>query len=406
MDARRTVEAVWRMHSARLVAALTRLVHDVGLAEDFAQDAYLAALEQWPREGVPAEPAGWLLTTARRRAIDMIRRERVRDEKYALLAVADDDEGGTGTDSELLSLVFVACHPVLSQESRAALTLRLVGGLSTEEIAHAFLVPPATMGQRISRAKRTLTEAEVPFAMPDPDALPARLNAVLEVVYLIFTEGYSATSGDRWIRRDLAERAMRLGRMLAGLMPTEPEVFGLVALMELQASRFAARIGRDGQPVLLEDQDRGRWDRTLIAHGLGALSRARGLRKPLGPYTVQAAIAACHARAPRFADTDWPAILALYDALTHLAPSPVVRLNRVVAVLHVDGPQAALDAVDELRDDPRLGRYHLFGAIRGDLLMRLGRQAEAADELERAAGLAPTRQERTLLMERAAAATR
>jgi len=404
MDARRTVEAVWRMHSARLVAALTRLVHDVGLAEDFAQDAYLAALEQWPREGVPDQPAGWLLTTARRRAIDMIRREKLQDQKYALLAA--DDGGGTGTDSELLSLVFVACHPVLSQESRAALTLRLVGGLSTEEIARAFLVPPATIGQRISRAKRTLAEAEVPFAVPDPDELPARLSAVLEVVYLIFTEGHSATSGDRWIRRDLAERAMRLGRMLAGLMPTEPEVYGLVALMELQASRFAARTGPGGHPVLLEDQDRGRWDRTLIAHGLGALSRARGLRKPLGPYTVQAAIAACHARAPRFADTDWTAILALYDALTQLAPSPVVRLNRVVAVLHVDGPQAALDAVDELRDDPRLGRYHLFGAVRGDLLLRLGRFAEAADELERAAGLAPTRQERTLLMERAAAATR
>ncbi|HTF08425.1 MAG TPA: RNA polymerase sigma factor [Asanoa sp.] len=404
MDTRRTVEAVWRMHSARLVAALTRLVHDVGLAEDFAQDAYLAALEQWPREGVPDQPAGWLLTTARRRAIDMIRREKLQDQKYALLAA--DDGGGTGTDSELLSLVFVACHPVLSQESRAALTLRLVGGLSTEEIARAFLVPPATIGQRISRAKRTLAEAEVPFAVPDPDELPARLSAVLEVVYLIFTEGHSATSGDRWIRRDLAERAMRLGRMLAGLMPTEPEVYGLVALMELQASRFAARTGPGGHPVLLEDQDRGRWDRTLIAHGLGALSRARGLRKPLGPYTVQAAIAACHARAPRFADTDWTAILALYDALTQLAPSPVVRLNRVVAVLHVDGPQAALDAVDELRDDPRLGRYHLFGAVRGDLLLRLGRFAEAADELERAAGLAPTRQERTLLMERAAAATR
>ncbi|MEV4622599.1 RNA polymerase sigma factor [Asanoa sp. NPDC049573] len=404
MDARRTVDAVWRVHSARLVAALTRLVHDVGLAEDFAQDAYLAALEQWPREGIPDEPAGWLLTTARRRAIDMIRRERVRDEKYALLAI--DEEAGTGTDSELLSLVFVACHPVLSQESRAALTLRLVGGLSTEEIARAFLVPPATIGQRISRAKRTLAAAEVPFAVPDPDDLPARLDAVLEVVYLIFTEGHSATSGDRWIRRDLAERAMRLGRMLAALMPAEPEVNGLVALMELQASRFAARVGRDGQPVLLEDQDRARWDRTLIAHGLGALARARALRKPLGPYTVQAAIAACHARAPRFADTDWNAILALYDALTQLAPSPVVRLNRVVAVLQVDGPQAALDAIDELRDDPRLSRYHLFGAIRGDLLLRLGRHAEAADELERAAGQAPTRQERTLLMERAAAATR
>ncbi|GIF66174.1 RNA polymerase sigma factor [Asanoa ishikariensis] len=403
MDARRTVEAVWRMHSGRLVASLTRLVNDVGLAEDFAQDAYLAALEQWPRDGVPDEPAGWLLTTARRRAIDMIRREGVRDQKYALLAI---EEVAPATDGDLLSLVFVACHPLLAQESRAALTLRMVGGLSTDEIGRAFLVPSATIGQRISRAKRTLAEAEVPFALPDPDELPARLSAVLEVVYLIFTEGHAATSGDDWIRRDLAEQAMRLGRVLAALMPAEPEVHGLVALMELQASRFAARSGPDGQAVLLEDQDRTRWDRTLIAHGLTALARARHLRKPLGPYTVQAAIAACHARAPRFADTDWAAILALYDALSQLAPSPVVRLNRAVILLQVDGPQAALDAVDELGADPRLGRYHLYGAVRGDLLLRLGRRVEAAEELERAAGLAPTRQERNLLMERAAAATR
>ncbi|MEV4539776.1 RNA polymerase sigma factor [Asanoa sp. NPDC049518] len=406
MDARRTVEAVWRMHSGRLVASLTRLVNDVGLAEDFAQDAYLAALEQWPRDGVPDEPAGWLLTTARRRAIDMIRREGVRDQKYALLAVDEEAGAATATDEELLSLVFVACHPVLAQESRAALTLRMVGGLSTDEIGRAFLLPSATIGQRISRAKRTLAEAEVPFALPDPDELPARLNAVLEVVYLIFTEGHAATSGDDWIRRDLAEQAMRLGRVLAALMPAEPEVHGLVALMELQASRFAARIGPSGEAVLLEDQDRSRWDRTLIAHGLTALARARRLRKPLGPYTVQAAIAACHARAPSFADTDWAAILALYDALSQLAPSPIVRLNRAVVLLQVDGPQAALDAVDELGSDPRLGRYHLYGAIRGDLLLRLGRRAEAAEELERAAGLAPTRQERNLLMERAAAATR
>ena len=391
------------MHSGRLVASLTRLVNDVGLAEDFAQEALLAALEQWPREGVPAEPAGWLLTTARRRAIDMIRRAGVREAKYALLAGGDD--APAASDQDLLSLVFVACHPVLAQESRAALTLRMVGGLSTDEIARAFLVPSATIGQRITRAKRTLAEAEVPFAPPDPDELPARLHAVLEVIYLIFTEGYAATSGDRWIRRDLAEQAMRLGRILAALMPAEPEVYGLVALMELQASRFAARVGRDGQPVLLEDQDRSRWDRTLIAHGLAALGRARALRKPLGPYTVQAAIAACHARAPSFADTDWSAILALYDALSQLAPSPVVRLNRAVALLHADGPQAALDAVDELSGDPRLRRYHLFGAIRGDLLLRLGRHAEAAEELERAAALAPTRHERDLLMFRAAAAT-
>ncbi|MEU8300659.1 sigma-70 family RNA polymerase sigma factor [Micromonospora sp. NPDC048909] len=409
MDARRTVEAVWRMHSARLVASLTRLVHDVGLAEDVAQEAFLSALAQWPRDGVPDEPAAWLATVARRRAIDLIRRERLRDDRYALLAAAPRDEPhdaglGTATDDDLLALVFVACHPILSQQSRAALTLRMVGGLTTDEIARAFLVPDATIGQRISRAKRTLAEAEVPFAVPDADALPARLSAVLEVVYLIFNEGYAATSGDRWIRRDLADQAVRLGRILAGLMPREPEVHGLVALMELQASRFAARTGPDGRPVLLPEQDRARWDRTLIAHGLRALARARTLGKPLGPYTVQAAIAACHARAARYEETDWEAILALYEALTQLVPSPVTHLNRAVAVLHVDGPRVALDAVDALRDDPRMARYHLLGAVRADFLLRLGRHAEAAEELERAAGLAPTRHERMMLMTRAAAA--
>ncbi|HEX2771385.1 MAG TPA: RNA polymerase sigma factor [Micromonosporaceae bacterium] len=403
MDVRRTVEAVWRMHSARLVASLTRLVQDLGLAEDAAQDAFLCALEQWPEQGLPDDPAAWLMTTARRRAIDLIRRERSRDYKYAQLAVQRTAPYDTA-DDDLLSLVFVACHPILSQQSRAALTLRMVGGLTTDEIARAFLVPSATVGQRISRAKRTIAEAEVPFAIPDADELPARLSAVLEVVYLIFNEGYAATSGDQWMRRDLAEQAMRLGRMLAGLMPHEPEVHGLVALMALQASRFPARTGPGGRPVLLPDQDRSRWDRTLIAHGMSALARARSLRKPLGPYTVQAAIAACHARARRFGDTDWDAILALYDALSQLTPSPVVELNRAVAVLHVDGPQAALAAVDALREDPRMARYHLLGAVRGDLLVRLGQHAEAAEELERAAGLAPNRYERTMLMERAAAA--
>jgi len=403
MDARRTVEAVWRMHSPRLVASLARLVQDLGLAEDVAQDAFLCAMEQWPEQGVPDDPAAWLMTTARRRAIDRIRRERSRDHKYAQLAVQLTGPYDT-VDDDLLPLVFVACHPILSQQSRAALTLRMVGGLATDEIARAFLVPSATMGQRISRAKRTIVEAEVPFAIPDADELPARLSAVLEVVYLIFNEGYMASSGDEWMRRDLAEQAMRLGRMLAGLMPNEPEVHGLVALMALQASRFPARTGPGGRPVLLPDQDRSRWDRTLIVHGTSALARARSLRKPLGPYTVQAAIAACHARARRFGDTDWEAILALYDALSQLTPSPVVELNRAVAVLHVDGPQAALAAVDALRGDPRMARYHLLGAVRGDLLVRLGQHAEAAEELERAAGLAPTRHERTMLMERAAAA--
>jgi predicted RNA polymerase sigma factor len=301
--------------------------------------------------------------------------------------------------------VFVACHPVLAREARAALALRMVGGLSTEEIARAFLVPTGTMAQRITRAKRTLTEAGVPFRQPDAEELPARLSAVLEVVYLIFNEGYTASAGEQWIRRDLAEDAMRLGRVLAGLMPAEPEVHGLVALMELQASRFATRVDARGAPVLLEDQDRSRWDRTLIAHGLASLARSKRAGRPLGPYTIQAAIAACHARAPSFAGTDWQAIVALYDALGQLAPSPVVELNRAIALLYADGPRAAMDVLDPLRDDPRLSRYHLLGAVRGDVLVRLGRHAEAAEELERAAGLAPTPHERHLLMERAAAAS-
>ncbi|MFI6509859.1 RNA polymerase sigma factor [Streptosporangium sp. NPDC050855] len=407
MDVRRTVEAVWRIESAHLVAFLARVVQDLGLAEEIAQDAFASALEQWPRQGVPDNPGAWLTTVARRRAIDLIRRERMRDRKYADLATGLLESGpGTGAaaDSELLSLIFVACHPVLSRESRAALALRLVAGLGTEEIARAFLVPSATMGQRISRAKRTLAEAQVPFEVPGDGELTARLSAVLEVVYLVFNEGYSGTSGQEWVRRDLAEEAMRLGRILAGLLPREPEVHGLVALMELQASRFRARTGPDGEPVLLQDQDRSRWDRTLVAHGLSCLARARRTGGPLGPYTVQAAIAACHARAPRFEDTDWEAVVSLYDALVQLAPSPVVELNRAVALVHADGPQVALEALDAVRADPRMARYHLFGAVRGDVLLRLGRHAEAAEELERAAALAPTARERTLLMERAAAA--
>ena len=414
VDARRTIDAVWRIESPRLIAALTRLVRDVGLAEQLAQDAFVLALEQWPERGVPENPGAWLMATAKHKAIDLVRRERSRDEKYAQIATelttsgagtvpAPDVVAAEAVGDDLLALVFVTCHPVLPRESRVALTLRLLGGLSTDEIARAFLVPSATMGQRVSRGKRTLAEARVPFEVPQEDELPARLSAVLEVVYLVFNEGYAATSGDAWVRRDLAEEAMRLGRVLTGLLPREPEVHGLVAFMELQASRFGARTGPDGEPVL-PDQDRTRWDRALIAHGLAALDRATSLRRPLGPYTVQAAIAACHVRTRSFEDTDWEAVVSLYDALAQLAPSPVVELNRAVAVLHADGPQAALDALDALAGDPRLARYHLLGAVRADALTRLGRHAEAADELERAAGLTPTQRERSLLMERAAAA--
>jgi RNA polymerase sigma factor (sigma-70 family) len=409
VDAHRSVEVIWRIEAPRLIASLTRLVRDVGLAEQLAQDAFVLALEQWPERGVPENPGGWLMSTAKHKAIDLIRRERTRDEKYAQLAAGLEPTGAVATPEpdavgdDLLSLVFIACHPVLPPESRVALTLRLLGGLTTEEIARAFLVPSPTVGQRISRAKRTLAEARVPFEVPGPDELPERVTAVLEVVYLVFNEGYAATSGDAWIRRDLAAEAMRLGRVLTGLLPREPEVHGLVALMELQASRFAARTGPGGEPVLLADQDRRRWDRTLIHHGIGALDRAIALRRPLGPYTVQAAIAACHARAPTFAATDWEAIVALYDALGQLAPSPVVDLNRAVAVMHADGPDAALAALEPLRDDPRLARYHLLGAVRGEALERAGRHAEAARELEHAAALAPTRRERALLLDRAAA---
>lgn len=436
MDARRTVEAVWRIESPRLVAGLARTLRDVGLAEDVAQEAFVAALEQWPDQGVPDNPGAWLTTVARRRAVDLVRRERTRDEKYArlaadLVAPAAGAHGGAAraadggavlvgsvpapdvvverpVDDDLLALVLVACHPVLPRESRVALTLRLVGGLTTDEIARAFLVPSATVGQRVSRAKRTLAEARVAFEVPQADELRERVPAVLEVLYVVFTEGYSATSGDAWVRRDLAEDAMRLGRVLAGLLPGEPEVHGLLALMELQASRFAARTGPDGEPVLLEDQDRSRWDRLLVTHGLAALDRAFALGtrggRVLGPYTLQAAIAACHARAATFADTDWEAVVALYDALAAVAPSPVVELNRAVAVLMADGPERALAVLDGVADDPRLARHHLYGAARGDVLSRLGRHAEAAAVLERAAGLAPTPHERRLLLGRAAAA--
>ncbi len=414
-DVGRTIDAVWRIESPRLIATLTRLVRDVGLAEQLAQDAFVVALEQWPQRGVPDNPGAWLMTTAKHKGIDLIRRERSQEEKYARIA-ADLAASGTSTggasgasataegpaDDDLLALVFTACHPVLPREGRVALTLRLLGGLTTEEIARAFLVPTATVGQRISRAKRTLAEAQVPFEVRD-DELAERLGGVLEVVYLVFNEGYAATSGEAWVRREIAEEAMRLGRMLAGLLPREPEVHGLVALMSLQAARFAARTGPDGQDVLLEDQDRSRWDRTLIAHGTAALGRASRLGRPLGPYALQAAIASCHARAPRFEDTDWETIVALYDALVALTRSPVVEVNRAVAVLHADGPQAALAALDAITDQ-RVERFHLAGAVRAEALNRLGRFAEAAAVLERAADRAPTRRERDLLMARSAAA--
>ncbi|MGW2895545.1 RNA polymerase sigma factor [Streptomyces sp. NPDC001212] len=407
MDVRRSIEALWRIESPRIIATLARQIGDVAVAEDLASEAFVAALEQWPSDGVPPRPGAWLMSTARHKAIDRARREATGRRKAALMAADLDDRAPDTAEQaldripdDLLTLVFIACHPVLAPESRVALTLRLVAGLTTDEIARAFLVPSATLGQRVSRAKRTLSEARVPFEPPPAEELPARVGAVLEVIYLVFNEGYAATSGDQWVRRDLAREAMRLGRVLAGLLPREPEVFGLVALMELQASRFPTRTDADGAPVLLEHQDRRRWDRTLVTHGLAMLDRAIDLGRPLGPYTLQAAIAGYHARAVTFADTDWAGIVALYDALAQLAPSPVVELNRAVALLHSDGPETALAVVDSLLDDRRMARYHLLGAVRGDLLLRLGRNAEAAEQLERAAELAPTRHERRLLLER------
>jgi RNA polymerase sigma factor (sigma-70 family) len=411
MDVRQSIGALWRIESPQIIATLARQIGDVAIAEDLASEAFVAALEQWPRDGIPPRPGAWLMSTARHKAIDRARREEAGRSKAALLAADLDDRTPDAAEQaldpipdDLLTLIFTACHPVLSPESRVALPLRPVAGLTTEEIAHAFLVPSATLGQRVSRAKRTLSEARVPFESPQSAELPARVSAVLEVVYLVFNEGHTATSGESWVRRDLASEAMRLGRVLAGLLPREPEVFGLVALMELQASRFPTRTDADGAPVLLEHQDRTRWDRTLITHGLAMLDRAIGLRRPLGPYTLQAAIAGYHARAATFADTDWAAIVALYDALAQLTPSPVIDLNRAVALLYSDGPQAALAAADALREDRRLTRYHLLGAVRGDILLRLGRNTEAAEELERAAQLAPTRHERRLLLERMARA--
>ncbi len=404
------IEAVWRIEAARLIAGLTRLVRDIGLAEELAQDALVAALEQWPESGVPSNPGAWLMTVSKRRAIDMIRREERFERKLIeigraeLAELADEDhlpEVGEIED-DLLRLVFTACHPVLPTEARVALTLRVLGGLSTEEIARAFLVPEPTLAQRIVRAKRTLAARRVPFEVPQGDELAGRLSSVLEVIYLIFNEGYAATAGDDWMRPGLCADALRLGRVLASLMPKEPEVHGLVALMEIQASRSASRVGPSGEPVLLLEQDRTGWDRLLIGRGLTALGRAEELGGELGPYALQAAIAACHARALTAEETDWARIAALYESLARISRSPVVELNRAVALSMAYGPAAGLALVEQIVDDPALKGYHLLPSVRGDLLVKLGRRAEARDEFERAAGLTRNERERELLRERAA----
>ncbi len=414
-DLHRTIEAVFRIESAKLIASLTRVLRDVGLAEELAQDALVAALEQWPASGVPRKPGAWLMATAKHRAIDRLRHGKLTQRKHEQLGqeleaqqersgeqleeAADDDVG-----DDLLRLVFIACHPVLSTEARVALTLRLLGGLTTEEIARAFLVPEPTIAQRIVRAKRTLSDAKVPFEMPRGPELATRLSSVLEVIYLIFNEGYSATAGDHWMRPGLCEDALRLGRILAQLAPLEPEVHALVALMEIQASRMAARVGPDGDPILLLDQDRARWDQLLIRRGLAALERAIALGGSSGLYALQAAIAACHARSHRADDTDWSRIAALYEDLVQRLPSPIVELNRAVAVAMASGPQAGLLIIDTLRDEPMLAKYHLLPSVRGDLLAKLGRASEARAEFERAAALTQNARERALLLRRAASA--
>ncbi|MFB3920268.1 MAG: RNA polymerase sigma factor [Terriglobia bacterium] len=412
-DVHRTIEAVWRIESARLIAGLARMVRDVGLAEELAQDALVAALEQWPRDGIPDNPGAWLMATAKHRAVDLLRRRQLHERKAEEVArefktpqmalpdfdsAIDDDVG-----DDLLRLIFTACHPVLSPEGRVALTLRLLGGLTTAEIARAFLLPEPTIAQRIVRAKRTLSEAHVPFELPRGTDRGARLSSVLEVIYLIFNEGYTATEGDDWMRPGLCEDALRLGRILAELTPNEPEAHGLVALMEIQASRSKARVGPSGEPVLLLDQNRARWDQLLIHRGLAALARAEKLGGTLGPYTLQGAIAACHARARAAEETDWQRIAALYDALAQLAPSPVVELNRAVAVAMAFGPAAGLELIDALTSEPSLKAYHLLPSVRGDLLAKLGRTDEARAEFARAAALARNARERKLLLDRAAA---
>ena len=413
-DIQRAIDAVWRIESARLIAGLTRIVKDVGLAEDLAQDALLAALERWPESGVPNNPGAWLMQTARNRAIDQMRRRATFDRKQDQIgyeidaqlssAIPDPDAAIDDTiGDDLLRLVFISCHPVLSTDARVALTLRLVGGLTTDEIARAHLLPEATVAQRIVRAKKTLTDAKAPFEVPRGAAFDARLSSVLQVLYLIFNEGYSATTGDDWLRPALCEDAARLCRILAGLVPNEAEVHGLLALMEIQASRSRARVGPDGEPVLLLDQDRSRWDQMLIRRGLASLDRALALDGPTGPYTIQAAITACHARARTAAETDWAQIAELYALLNSIAPSPIVELNRAVAISMAEGPAVALELVDALKDVPALKRYHLLPSVRGDLLFKLSRFGEARAEFERAALLTKNTREQDFLRARAEA---
>ncbi len=411
-DTHRAIEAVWRIESARIIAGLARMVRDVGLAEELAQDALVAALEQWPESGIPDNPGAWLMAAGKHRAIDRLRRSKLLERKHGELgrelqarqemAVADfeaaiDDDIG----DDLLRLVFTACHPVLSSEGRVALTLRLLGGLTTEEIARGFLVPEPTVSQRIVRAKRTLAEARVPFEVPRGSDRASRLESVLEVIYLVFNEGYTATAGDDWLRPALCEDALRLARILAGLAPNEPEVHGLVALMEIQASRSGARVGPSGEPILLLEQDRSRWDQLLIRRGLAALDHAEALASARGPYTLQAAIAACHARARTAEETDWQRIVALYEALAEITSSPIVELNRAVAVAMASGPAAGLALIDALASEPSLKSYHLLPSVRGNLLFKLGRFAEAQAEFERAASLTRNARERELLLDRA-----
>jgi RNA polymerase sigma factor (sigma-70 family) len=403
------IETVIRLESARLIAGIAHYTGDIGLAEDLAQDAIVAALEQWPADGVPRNPGAWLMTVAKRRAVDFFRRNSELEKKYAQIgrALADsvtpdfDQAFSDHIDDDLLRLIFTACHPVLGVQARVALTLRLLGGLTTAEIARAYLVPEPTIAQRIVRAKKALAEAQVPFEVPGAEQRPARLSSVLEVIYLIFNEGYSATAGDDWMRPALCAEAVRLGRVLAQLAPAEPEVHGLVALLEIQASRIPARIDEAGRPVLLLDQDRTRWDRLLINRGLAALQKALDLAGERGPYTLQAAIAACHARAFRAEDTDWARIVALYRVLSEVMPSPVVELNRAVAISMAYGPQAGLDLADQLAAEPALRNYHLLPSVRGDLLRKLGREAEARAEFERAAALTSNERERELSAQRA-----